>query len=346
MIYKKRIVAVLCIVLVLVGCHKVSDSEQTEIPAASKEIFAMDTYMTLTGYGERCEEAIEAAVQEIARLDELFSVGNKNSEIWELNHKGKAQVSEDTGKIVEQALKLYESTGGAFDITIYPMMELWGFTSGQFQKPSTEEIEETLKYVDASMIQYDKESQIVEIKEGQGVDLGGIAKGYTSDRIMQIFEEYGLVSGIVSLGGNVQCYSGKVDGSDWKCGIQDPDDENSILCVVSVNDKAVITSGGYERYFVDEESGETWHHILNPKTGYSAESGLCSVSIVSSEGILADGLSTAIFIMGLDASIDYWKEYQDSFDMILVTVDGQIYVTEGLEELVTSNYPLNMVYAE
>lgn len=344
--HKNKILTALLLTVMLTGCSNVSNSIETEVAVASRDIFAMDTFMTLTGYGEKCEEAVEAAVQEIERLDTLFSVGNENSEIWKLNHEGSTKVSEDTEKVICQALELYENTDGVFDISIYPMMELWGFTSENFKKPSQEAIENTLKYVDASKIQYDEESKIVEIQEGQGVDLGGIAKGYTSDRVMQIFEEYGLVSGIVSLGGNVQCYSGKVDGSPWRCGIQDPDEKEGIMCVVSVKDKAVITSGAYERYFVDEESGETWHHILNPKTGYSADSGLSSVTIVSSDGMLADGLSTAVFIMGVDQSIDYWKKYQDLFDMILVTEDRGIYITEGIKDSVSCNYPINVVSAK
>lgn len=311
---------------------------------ATQDVFAMDTYMTLTGYGEKAEEAILAAVDEINRINSLFSVGDDASEIAILNRTGTVTASEDTIYVLKEALSLYESTDGIFDISIYPLMELWGFTSGDYQVPEPEKLKECLNYVDASKITLDEATGTVSIEKGQGVDFGGIAKGYTSDRIMEIFKEYELVSGVISLGGNVQCYSGKIDGSPWNCGIQDPDDTDSIMCVVSVKDKAVITSGGYERYFTDDKNN-TWHHILNPATGYSAESGLSSVTIVSNRGILADGLSTSVFIMGLDKAMEYWSSDPEAFDMILVTENRELYITEGICDAVSSDYAVHIIHS-
>lgn len=347
----KAIVAIGLTAIVLSGCgegsqENTANGNQTineEVPMATQDVFAMDTYMTITGYGENCEEAVAKAVEEIQRLDNLFSVGNPESEIAMVNSDGSLIISSDTATVIEQALDLYDSTGGVFDISIYPVMELWGFTTDTCREPSIEELEAVLEYVDASQIQFDAEKKTLEIQAGQGIDLGGIAKGYTSDRVMLIFEEYGLVSGLVDLGGNVQCYSGKVDGSPWRCGVQDPDDESGILCVVSVKDKAIITSGGYERFFTDEETGNTWHHIIDPATGYSANNGLSSVTIVSEKGMLADGLSTSMYIMGLDNAIDYWKEHKESYDMILVTEDRKIYVTEGISDAVSCEYPYEVI---
>lgn len=329
--------------LLLMSCGKDPDTEilteeeavADDLHMASREVFAMDTFMTLTGYGKNSEAALDAAVQEIQRLEALLSIGVDTSEVSILNRDGTVVLSEDTEAIIKQALELHNSTNGVFDISVYPLMELWGFTTDHFVVPSVEALNSTLEYVDASQIQYDAETHTATLRPGQGIDLGGIAKGYTSDRVMQIFEEYDLVSGVISLGGNVQCYSGKVDGSPWRCGIQDPNDKNAVKCVVSVKDKAVITSGGYERYFVDEDTGKTWHHILDPATGYSANNGLVSVTIVSEQGMLADGLSTSVFIMGLEKSADYWREYKNLFDMILITEAGQIYVTEGIADSVS-----------
>ncbi|MEE3404779.1 MAG: FAD:protein FMN transferase, partial [Acutalibacteraceae bacterium] len=157
--------------------------------------------------------------------------------------------------------------------------------------------------------------------------------GYTSQRIMEIFREYGITSGVVSLGGNVQCYGTKPDGSLWRCGITDPDhpdDTSALSGVISVDDKAVITSGGYERYFT--ENGKTYHHIINPENGYPADSGLKSVTIVSADGTLADGLSTACFVMGKEKSFAFWREHPELFDMVLITNENEILVTEGLKE--------------
>ena len=161
------------------------------------------------------------------------------------------------------------------------------------------------------------------------IDFGGIAKGYTSSRIMDIYKDNGITSGLVNLGGNVQALGTKTDGTKWKIAVQSPDDTEDYLGILSVQDKAVITSGGYERYF--EQDGVTYHHIIDPKTGYPAESGLVSVTIVSDDGTLADGLSTSLFIMGEEKAADFWREHKDDFDAILMSDDGTLYVTEGLE---------------
>lgn len=162
------------------------------------------------------------------------------------------------------------------------------------------------------------------------IDFGGIAKGYTSARIMDIFRACGIKSGLVNLGGNVQALGTKKDGSSWRVAVQDPQDTDQYLGVLSIQDKAVITSGGYERYF--EQDGRTYHHIIDPKTGYPVENGLISVSIVTADGTLADGLSTSVFIMGKEAATEYWRNHSDEFDMILMTDDREIYVTEGIAD--------------
>lgn len=316
-----------------------------EVPSATGEIFAMDTYMTITAYGDRCEEAVAAAEAEIQRLDELLSVGNENSEISIINANGTGTVSADTAAMIEKALELYDSTDGAFDITVYPLMELWGFTTGEFAVPDEDELQTLLANVDSTRVQYDENTGTVTIGEGQGIDLGGIAKGFTSDRIMEIFAGYDLTAGLVSLGGNVQFYGTKVEGNLWRCGIQDPNnpDTGDLMSIVQTDAKAVITSGAYERYFVDEETGKTYHHILDPSTGISADSGLTSVTVVSRQGMLADGLSTSCYVMGLEKAADYWREYGSDFDLVLMTEDNEIYVTEPLAEDLQCYYPAHVI---
>jgi thiamine biosynthesis lipoprotein len=324
-------------------------TEQAEVPSVTGEIFAMDTYMTITCYGEQCQEALDASLEEIQRLDDLLSVGNASSEISILNTQGVGSLSADTLVMIREAMSLTETTGGAFDMTIYPLMELWGFTTGNFGVPAEEELETLLASVGSDRLTLDEATSTLTLGENQGVDLGGIAKGFTSDRLMEIFAEYDLVSGVVSLGGNVQCYGTKPDGSLWRCGIEnplEPDDTSSLLGILSVDGQAVITSGAYERYFVDEETGETYHHILDPKTGYPANNGLISVTIVSDSGLLADGLSTACYVMGLEDSIQYWQDYGEDFDLILMTEEGEVYVTEPLAESFTSDFPTYIITKE
>lgn len=321
--------------------------DPSQIPSASADIFAMDTYMTVTCYGERAEEAVAAAQAEIERLDDLLSIGKADSEISRINRDGSGVMSEDTNTMVTEALRLYDTTGGAFDITVYPLMDLWGFTTGNFAVPDAQELSALLAQCGSDKLTVNGDT--IMLAEGQGIDLGGIAKGYTSGHLMEIFEEYDLVSAVVSLGGNVQCYRTKTDGSLWRCGIQDPQDpENgsAYLGVVSVADQAVITSGAYERYFVDEATGTTYHHILDPKTGYPAESGLLSVTVVSADGMLADGLSTSCYVMGLEQSAEYWRNYGADFDLILMDENGEVYVTEPLSGQFTSDYKVHVISQE
>jgi thiamine biosynthesis lipoprotein len=276
----------------------------------------------------------------------MLSVGNADSEISIINANGSGTVSGDTLEMIKQAIEIENTTNGAFDITVYPLMELWGFTTGDFKVPTKDQLQSALELVGGSRIILDEQNGTITLDDGQGIDLGGIAKGFTSNRLMEIFAEYDLVSGMVSLGGNVECYGTKPDGSLWKCGIinpLEPDDITSLLGVVSIANKAVITSGAYERYFEDEDTGETYHHILNPQTGYPANNGLISVSVVSGNGMLADALSTACYVMGLEESIQYWQQYGDDFDLILMTEDKEVYVTEPLSDSFSSNFKIKVV---
>lgn len=220
-------------------------------------------------------------------------------------------------------------------------MDAWGFTTQNYRIPSDEELKGLLENVNASKIQYDKASKKVTLPAGVKIDFGGIAKGYTSSRIMDIYKKCGVTSGMVSLGGNVQLLGAKPDGSFWRVAVQSPDDTNDYLGVLEAEDKAVITSGGYERYF--EENGKIYHHIIDPATGYPAENGLKSVTIVSDDGTLADGLSTSLFIMGKDKACDFWKEHSDKFDMILMTDDNELYVSEGIADVFSSDLTTNIV---
>ena len=208
--------------------------------------------------------------------------------------------------------------------------------------PDADTLKATLELADPSLIDYDKETSTVSFKkDGVQIDFGGIAKGYTSSRIMDIYREKGVTSGLVNLGGNAQVFGTKPDGSLWRVAVQSPDSEDEYLGVLETKDKAIITSGGYERYF--EKDGVTYHHIIDPSTGYPAENGLISVTIVSADGTLADGLSTSLFVMGKDKAIDYWKAHSDEFDMILLTDDEKLYVSEGIKDSFISDREFEIV---
>lgn len=294
-----------------------------------KQLFAMDTYMTFKARGKNAEEAVDAAIEEVKRLDALLSTGSASSEVYGLNSNGGGRVSEDTKVLLKRSMEFYESTDGLFDITIYPLMELWGFPSKEYHVPAEPELQRVLEYVDSEKIQFDGEN--LTLAEGQKIDFGGIAKGYTSARVIEIFKEYGIENGMISLGGNIQTIGVNESKQPWNIGIRDPEgDASDALGAVKVSGKAVVTSGGYERFF--EEDGNTYIHILNPKTGQPADEDLVSVTIISEDGTLADAMSTSIYLMGLDKASDYWREHAEEFQMILVTDDNGIYVTEGISD--------------
>lgn len=319
-----------------------SKTQNEEDKSESRDIFAMDTYMTLTAYGKNAKKALDEAVDEINNIEQLVSTGIDSSEVSQINKNGKGSVSETTGYLIKRSKEIYDSTNGVFDITIYPIMQAWGFPTENYCVPGKKELKKLRGLMGADHVLYDEKKQEVTLnKEGMKIDLGGIAKGYTSSKVMDIFKENGISSAVISLGGNVQTLNGKPDGSDWRVAVENPADTGSYIGVLSIKDKAVITSGGYERYF--KQDGKTYHHIIDPANGYPANNGLTSVTIVSDDGTLADGLSTSLFIMGPEKAQKYWKEHSDEFDTILVKDDGSILVSEGLAEYFTSESDFTII---
>lgn len=315
----RKILFAACVLI----CFTLCGCSETEY---EKSLFAMDTIMDLKIYAEN-DSALFAAEEEIKRIDALLDRGSENSEIYKINSEKTAAVSDETADLIRTAVDISEKTGGAFDITTAPVSDLWGFYGGSFRVPSDNELQNALAGIGYEKIQLDGNS--VSVPENTSVDLGGIGKGYASDQTAAVLRNSGVKSAIVSLGGNVYALGKRPDGKDWKVGITDPADRSGIIGTVSVSDKSVVTSGGYQRYF--ERDGVAYHHIIDPKTGKSAQSGLSSVTVVSESGALADGLSTALFVMGLDEGIELWRE-SDSFDAVFVDNGGKIYITDGIRD--------------
>ncbi len=343
--------SVLILIIMLVGCsneNEVNTSKTTStttvndtIPA-SKEFFAMDTYMEVNAYGDNGEKAVVKAEKEVNKLDSILSTGKSTSEISKLNKNKKQVVSADTMSLIKESVKISKETNSAFNPTIYPLMELWGFTTKNYYVPKDNEIKTLLNHMDIDNIKIDVSKNEVSFKDSNmKIDLGAIAKGYTSSKIIDIFKENNIKSGMVTLGGNVQVLGKKPDGSLWKVGIQNPIDEDEYLGVLQTSDKAVITSGGYERNFT--KNGKTYHHILDPSNGYPANNGLTSVTIISSDGTLADALSTSLFVMGKDKAIDFYKKSNYNFDFILYTSDNKLIISDGIEDIFSSNLDIKVV---
>ena len=314
----KLIAALLALILcmVLCGCAP---------KAAATEFFAMDTVMRLTAYGKNAEEALARCEEEIAKLDTKLSAQSAESEIAKLNAGGSCE-EPDTLEVLTDALEIARRTDGAYDPTVYPLMTLWGFGTENAHVPQQKDIDEVLSHVG-----YEKLPDVTNaysLPEKMAVDLGGIGKGFAAKKARQSLTSSGITSAVLSLGGNVTLVGAKPDGSDWTVGLQDPSLE-SLFGFISGKNVSVVTSGGYQRYF--EENGERYWHILDAKTGWPAKTGLASVTIVSENDVLADGLSTALFVMGLEKAEDFWRENGD-FEAVFLLESGEIFVTEGLKD--------------
>lgn len=296
--------------------------------------------MSITAYGSKSETAVKAAENEINRLDALLSVQNKSSEIYTLNRDKSHNLGADALALVSRAQEINALTDGAFDITTEPLTRLWGFYSGlENRVPSQEKLKITLEYVGAEHIKIDKD--FVTLDKNTSIDLGGIAKGYASQKAAQTLEENGVDSALISLGGNVRAVGSKPDGTDWNVAITDPDDNSKQVGTLAVSGKAVVTSGGYQRYF--EENGQIYHHIIDTETGYPAKSGLKSVTVVSEDDTLADALSTALFVMGLEKSGRLYSENSALFGAVFVTDKNEVYITENLKNSFSSEHGFEVI---
>ena len=339
--------AVCLALLMMTACA----NQQGETPV-TRQVIAMDTVMEFTLYGEGAGDIVQTAVEEIQRLEDLLSKTDPASEVSQLNERAgeRVEASETLYALTAAACGYTTETEGCFDITVAPLVDAWGFTGENQRVPSSEELAALLPLVGSDRITLEsgEDGDFITLDAGQSIDLGGIAKGYASDCLAALFAAQGAERGWVSLGGNVLAWGTRPDGDPWRVGIQDPQypDQQQYVGLVGLENAFAVTSGGYQRYF--EENGRTYHHILDPATGYPADSELISVTVVADadtaggtgttrpgSGTMCDAFSTALFVMGEERALDFWRGSQRDFDLILVTDDGRVLVTEGIADQFT-----------
>ncbi|MBR5750998.1 MAG: FAD:protein FMN transferase [Clostridia bacterium] len=297
----------------------------TKNKSETRELFAMDTYMTLTAYGESADKALDDAVRLINENDARWSVTRPESELSHLNAQKSAAVSEETKRLLGRASEMSAFTDGAFDPTVYPLVKAWGFTTGAHRVPGDSEIRSLLDLV--GMEKLSLSGAEASLSGGAQIDLGGIAKGYTGDMVLSLLRKAGVKSAIVNLGGNVQTLGSKPDGSAWRIGIRSPYG-SSLLGTVEVRNMCVITSGAYERSFTAPD-GTVYGHIISPFTGRPVQNACVSSTVVAEEGATADALSTALFVMGPEKAAEFWKAH-GGFEFLMLDDQGTLYVTEGI----------------
>lgn len=288
--------------------------------AVQRDAFAMDTFVTVTAYGVG-DKDVESALELLEELDRLWDAHSEESEVSAINRHQPVQVSRRTEGLLQKALEVGEASGG-FNVRVRPLVRAWGEFKTGSAVPGNREIEEARAYLSA-------EFKVAEgrafLAEGE-IDLGGIAKGAAVSEMLEDLRSRGAKAAVVDLGGNVGVMGEKKDG--FRIGLQNPLGETGELFgVLRLTDGEVVaTSGGYQRYF--EVDGVRYHHVLDPKTGYPAKSGLASVSVVAADGALADALSTACFVEGMESGKSLLEHF--GAEGIFVTDDGTIEVTAGL----------------
>ena len=323
----KRLVCTLLMLLLLSAC---------DAKPVRQQFFAMDTLMSITAYGKDAGEAVTAATARVNQLEGLLSRTRTSSDVTALYLAAPeaVPVSENTLQVLALAQEWHAKTDGAFDVTIAPVTTAWGFGGGgEYQVPSPKKLKELLTMVDGSSLILTDTTAALPAK-GMEIDLGGIAKGYAGAQAEQVLRRYGIQSALLDLGRNITVIGTKPDGKPWRIAVQDPANPDGTVGVLSLQDCSAVTSGGYQRYF--EQDGVVYHHIIDPRTGYPADSGLISATVVCADSTLADLLSTAVFVLGEDAALNLWRT-EGGFDLILITDDGRMVVTGGLSELFEPN---------
>lgn len=296
--------------------------------ARDREVFAMDTVMELRVY-DSSDAVLDEMDAALAALSRELNAEDDNGGLYALNRAGGGE-NAVLADLVRRAAALSARTGGAMDVSLHLASLAWGFPSKRYSIPTEADLTELANHCGMRLVAC--EGDRITLQNGAELDLGAVAKGYAADRCRAILERAG-VSGILSLGGNIQTVGKKPDGTDWTVAILDPDDPGSYLLTMTVTGtKSVVTSGDYQRFF--ERDGARYCHILNPETLSPARNGLRMVTIVADEGFLADGLSTALFVMGLERGIEFWRAGND-FEAVWLTEDGTVTVTEGLEDRIS-----------
>ncbi|MDR1572740.1 MAG: FAD:protein FMN transferase [Clostridiales Family XIII bacterium] len=308
---------------------------ERETPFTRTRTELLGTVITISVYDKAPSDAeLEALLArcflEIEAAEARMSVNRADSEISAVNNAagdGPVRVSEELYRLIARAKDISEMSDGAFDVTVGPVTALWK-TDGAFARlPSEEEIRERLPLVGSGGIGLAAPDGISLAARGMALDAGGIAKGYACDSVVAVLREGGIRHAVLDFGGNVYVLGTKPDGSDWRVGIRLPlMGESGVVCVVDAADISAVTSGGYERFF--ERDGAVYHHLLNPETGYPAQSGLLSATVLSPSSTDADGLSTACFVLGLEKGMSLLAE--NGLDGVFISEARRIYATEGL----------------
>lgn len=328
----KKILVLITLMLLLGGCSDIYDNPVSGSSFVEKQTYALGTLITIKLYDTEDESIIDKAFDRIVEIENRVSVNIDSSNVWLLNNSPAntwISVDEDTMNIVKSAYEYSAIEGSSFDLTVLPLVELWGIGTDNAKLPSVNEIEVVLPLIDYKNVVIDEENSLVMLlNDDTSIDLGSIAKGYIADEVKKVLIDNGVTSALINLGGNVLAVGNKTDNTNFNIGIQDPyDDRYDYVGIIGLNDVSSVTSGIYERYV--EVEGVRYHHILDTKTGFPIDNNLASVTIISDYSIDGDALSTTVFTMGLVEGYNFINNL-DNTEAIFVTTDKDIILTSGL----------------
>lgn len=315
---------ILCCILGLCGCAK-------KLP--DQTFYALDTVIELRQMEGAAQETVRQAQQRVMELENLLSCHKEGSDIWRINEQpygAPVQIAPETYALLQRAKEISLKTEGRFDVTIKPLADLWNVK--QAEKPPAEaEILRAMDRVGFPNLTLHEDGTVTRLSPDTQIDLGGMAKGMIADEVKKLLQEAGVQRGIIDLGGSITLIGEKEQGKLWTVGIKNPFQTGESYAKLTVADTSVVTSGGYERYFTYE--GRDYHHIFDPYTGYPAEAGLKSVTVVSQDTALADALSTAAYVGGKERALAWAEEY--GVEMVLVDTDKKVWITRGLRDKLT-----------
>jgi FAD:protein FMN transferase len=326
-------------ILMLSSCSRDKNEEYTQTK------ILMDTPVKLRAYGPNAKKAVEESFQRLEEIEKMASSNISTSDVTKINNasgKDYVKVHPEIIKMVETSIKYSKLSDGAWDITIAPIIDLWGIGSDKERIPSDAEIKAKLPLVGYDKISINKDDNSVLLKkQGMAIDLGGIAKGFSADEVLKIYKKYDIKNGLIDLGRSSMYAVGKSEtGNPWSIGIKHPrsEDNQNYLGIIKISDEALSTSGDYERYFIKD--GKRYHHIINPLTGYPADNGVVSDTIVidgdsPDSNMLADLLTTTVFALGPEKGIKL-LESLPNVSGETTTADNKIYTSSNFKERLTN----------
>lgn len=267
----------------------------------------------------------DIARAKISELDKLLSIFEESSAVSRINNdnkKGIVEVAPELFKLIKIAKENYILTQGAFDITVEPLTEIWGFGPEKKELPDIQTVSRILEYVGLDKIELDEENQTLIFKDPRiRIDFGGIAKGYAVDEAVRIFRNYNIKKALINMGGDLYCLGTNQDNKDWIIGIKDPENKDEILAQLKIRDKAIATSGDYENFYI--YNNKRYGHIIDPRSGFTISNNLTSVTILADDCTTADALATAVFVLGGTSGLELIEKLQGVECLLVISQEGE-----------------------